>query len=63
MTNWCSNGYKPNQTWPGEVRLASGLAGGLRVYVDQQVFDTVGDISDPQIRTLIQNAIHEWESR
>ena len=45
------------------IRLASGLAGGLCVYVDRQVFDTVGDVSDPQIRTLIQDAIHEWESR
>ncbi|MBU0702582.1 MAG: hypothetical protein KKC18_01785 [Chloroflexi bacterium] len=45
------------------VRLASGLVGGLCVYVDQQVFEAVGDISDPQIRTLIQDAIHEWEGR
>lgn len=45
------------------VRLTSGPAGGLLVYVDQQAFDTVDDVSDPQIRTLIRDAIHEWEGR
>jgi len=44
-----------------KVRLTTGVAGGLRVYVDQQAFDAVGDVSDPQIKALIQDAIREWE--
>lgn len=45
------------------IRLTTGVAGGLRVYVDQQAFDAVGDVSDPQIKALIQDAIREWEGR
>lgn len=43
------------------IRLTSGKAGGLRIYVDRQIFDAVSDITDPQVRALIQDAIHEWE--
>jgi len=45
------------------IRLTTGTAGGLRVYVDQQAFDAVDDISDPQVKAIIQDAIREWESR
>jgi hypothetical protein len=44
------------------IRLTTGMGGGLRVYVDQQIFEAVGDISDPEVRALIQEAIREWES-
>ena len=43
------------------IRLTTGVDGSLCIYVDQQAFDAVGDIPDPQIRTLIQDAIREWE--
>jgi len=45
------------------IRLTTGATGGLRVYVGQEIFDTVDDISDPQVKALIQKAIREWESR
>lgn len=45
------------------IRLTTGATGGLRVYVDQDIFDTVDDISDPRVKALIQEAIREWESR
>jgi len=44
------------------VRLTTGTDGNLRIYVNQQTFDAVGDIPDPQIQALIQDAIREWES-
>ncbi len=44
-----------------QVRLTTGVAGGLCIYVGQQAFDAVDDISDPQVKALIQDAIQEWE--
>jgi len=44
-----------------QVRLATGLGGSLNIYVGHQAFDSVSDIPDPQVRTLIQDAIREWE--
>lgn len=43
------------------IRLATGLDGGLRIYVDGEVFKAVGDITDPKVRELIRDAIREWE--
>ena len=34
---------------------------GLSIQIGQQTFDAVGDIPDPQIKALIQDAIREWE--
>jgi len=44
------------------VRLISGEDGNLCIYVGQQTFSSVGDIPDPQVQTLIRDAIREWES-
>ena len=43
------------------VRLANGLDGGLRIYVDDDVFEAVGDIADFKVREIIRDAIREWE--
>jgi hypothetical protein len=43
------------------VRLASGLDGGLRIYVDDEVFEAVSDITDFKVRELIRDTIREWE--
>jgi hypothetical protein len=43
------------------IRLASGLDGGLRIYVDDEVFEAVGDITDFRVRELIRDTIREWE--
>lgn len=44
------------------VRLISGEDGSLCIYVGQQTFSSVDDVSDPQVQALIQDAIREWES-
>jgi hypothetical protein len=44
------------------VRLISGKDGNLHIYVGQQTFNSVDDISDPQVQALIQDAIREWEN-
>jgi hypothetical protein len=43
------------------IRLASGRDGGLRIYVDGEVFEAVGDITDFKVRELIRDTICEWE--
>lgn len=43
------------------ITLTVGLGGGLRIYMDQQVFQTVDEVDDPHVRALIQDAIREWE--
>lgn len=43
------------------ITLTTGIRGSLRIYVDQEIFEAVSDITDPQIRHLIQDAIREWE--
>jgi hypothetical protein len=43
------------------IRLASGLDGGLRIYVDGEVFEAVGDITDFKVRELIRDTIRDWE--
>lgn len=44
------------------ICLTTGLNGSVRIYVGQQTFETVGDIPEPEVRALIQDAIHEWEN-
>jgi hypothetical protein len=43
------------------VHLTTEADGNLYIYVGQQTFEAVGDIPDPNIRALIQDAIREWE--
>lgn len=43
------------------VRLANGRDGGLRIYVDDDVFEAVSDITDFKVREIIRDAIREWE--
>jgi hypothetical protein len=43
------------------IRLAAGPKGGLCIYVDQQVFESIDDITDPEVQALIKQVIREWE--
>ena len=44
------------------IRLTTGVGGVLRIYVGQQTYEAVGDLPDPEVRALIQDAIREWEN-
>ena len=35
--------------------------GGVRIEVDGQFYEGVGDVADVQVRALIQDAVREWE--
>lgn len=43
------------------IRLTTDKDGSLRIHVDQQTFEAVDDVPDPQVRALIHDAIREWE--
>jgi hypothetical protein len=43
------------------VYLTTGANGSVRIYVGQQIFETVEDIPEPEVRALIQDAVSEWE--
>jgi hypothetical protein len=43
-----------------KVRLATGEDGGVCFHVGGRTFAAVEDIPDPELRTLIQDAIREW---
>jgi hypothetical protein len=42
------------------IRMANGMDGGLRIYVDGEAFEAVGDITDFKVRELIRDTIREW---
>ena len=44
------------------IFLATESRGTLRIYVGMQSFEAVDDIPNAEVRALIQDAIHEWES-
>jgi hypothetical protein len=46
-----------------DIHIHQALDGGVRIEVDGQSFEGVGDIPDPMVRSLIQDAIHVWETR
>jgi hypothetical protein len=43
------------------ICLTTEADGRLRIYVGQQAFEAVADIPEPEVRTLIEDAICEWE--
>ena len=43
------------------VYLTTESNGSLRIYVGLEAFESIDDIPRPEVRTLIQDAIHEWE--
>lgn len=45
-----------------QIRLTTEADGHLCIHVGLQSFEVVDDIPEPEIRSLIKDAIHEWES-
>jgi hypothetical protein len=44
------------------IRLTTGQDGGLRFHVGLQTFAAAEEISDPEIRQFVQDAIQEWRA-
>jgi hypothetical protein len=46
---------------PHEVHIQSGPEQRLQIQVGREVYGSVDEVADPQIRALIQAAVAEWE--
>jgi len=45
------------------IHIRPTVEGGIRVEVDGHGFDSVSDVSDPEVLGFIQSVIREWEAR
>lgn len=45
------------------IHVRPALGGGLRIDVDNQSYDMVSDVEDPEVRAFLQATIEEWQSR
>lgn len=45
-----------------DIHVSSAPGGGVRIKVDSEYFESVGEISDKQVRTLIASTIEEWQA-
>jgi nitrogen fixation-related uncharacterized protein len=45
------------------IHIRANPDGSVRVEVDDQVYDGIGDVTDPEVRDLLQTVIREWEKR
>jgi hypothetical protein len=53
-----------NGDFPGRaIHVRSAPGGGISIEVDGQFFDSVGDVTDLQVRAYLQQTIEEWQSR
>ena len=48
---------------PHEVHIQSGPEQRLQIQVGREVYGSVDEVADPQVRALIQAAVSEWEQR
>ncbi|HET91718.1 MAG TPA: hypothetical protein ENN99_13420 [Chloroflexi bacterium] len=51
---------RPDLRKHGIIRISTSMDGSLRFHVGLKSFDAVDDITDPQVRALIADAIQEW---
>lgn len=45
------------------IHVRPAVGGGLRIDVDDQSYETVGEVEDQAVRAFLQSAIDEWQSR
>ncbi len=50
--------------FPGrQIHVINAPGGGVRIRVDDQYFDFVDDITDPEAKAFIKQSIQEWQER
>ncbi len=53
-----------NGDFPGRaIHVRSAPGGGITIEVDGVFFESVGDVTDEQVRAYLQQTIEEWQSR
>jgi len=45
------------------IHIRPAASGGIRVEVDGKYFESVADVTDPEVTAFIQSVIREWEAR
>ena len=45
------------------IHIHSTAGGGIEVEVDGRFYDSVGDVSDVEVQSFLQDVIREWEAR
>jgi hypothetical protein len=52
------------RAFPGRmIHVHSAPSGGVMIQVDNDYFESVGEVSDPAVREYIAAAIQEWQER
>lgn len=52
------------QAYPGRsIHVHSAPGGGVKIEVDRQYFDAVGDVDDDDVRAFLTETIQEWQAR
>lgn len=54
---------QPSEYQGRDFHVQAAPSGGVQILVDNQVFEAVDDITDPNIRAFIRQAIDEWSAR
>ncbi len=45
------------------IHVRPSVSGGVKIEVDGQYYDGVGDVTDPDVRELLMDVVREWESQ
>jgi len=45
------------------IHVRPSMQGGVRIEVDGEFYDGVGDVQDPAVRDLLMDVVREWESK
>jgi hypothetical protein len=50
--------------YPGrEIHVHNAPGGGVRILVDDDYYDAVSDVDDPEVRDYLTATIEEWQER
>jgi hypothetical protein len=45
------------------IHVRPSMSGGVRIEVDGRFYEGIGDVADPEVRSLLTDVVREWESR
>ncbi|MEQ8672328.1 MAG: hypothetical protein RIC84_03835 [Aggregatilineales bacterium] len=54
--------YTPEYTGR-DIHVRTAPGGGVRIQVDDNFYDAVGDVADPEVRAFLAETIQEWQDR
>ena len=45
------------------IHIRPTIDGGLRIEIDGSFYEGIGDLTDEEVRTFLQEIVREWEAR